>query len=286
MMEEKAMINRTPAYGLPMPEENDNYSLAVVNEVTAKVDEALGMLKENKANAVDVESSLSTKANVLTSSVTVYVAPAGSDTTGNGTSANPYATVGKALSTLPLNLNGYTAYVEIADGTYTQDIRVEYFTGGQVLLDGNNVTINHSGAGAAITIHRNTYCYLAITSLTVNCNNANTVGVSVSGGNCLVSGNITINGTATGITGLKLSYGANLSWGNAANWKINNCANGIGCYSGSTAAIWNTSGTGNTVCYRAENATILVATPNMEGTTKLWRSGGGQVLTGSGVTVV
>lgn len=44
------MINRTPAYGLPMPEENDNYSLAVVNEVTAKVDEALGMLKENKAN--------------------------------------------------------------------------------------------------------------------------------------------------------------------------------------------------------------------------------------------
>lgn len=42
------MINRTPAYGLPMPEENDNYSLAVVNEVTAKVDEALGMLKENK----------------------------------------------------------------------------------------------------------------------------------------------------------------------------------------------------------------------------------------------
>lgn len=43
------MINRTPAYGLPMPEENDNYSLAVVNEVTEKVDAALGSLNREKA---------------------------------------------------------------------------------------------------------------------------------------------------------------------------------------------------------------------------------------------
>lgn len=48
-------------------------------------------------------------------SATVYVSPSGNDTSGDGTSANPYLTIAKAISVAPSS----ASEVRVANGTYT-----------------------------------------------------------------------------------------------------------------------------------------------------------------------
>jgi hypothetical protein len=72
----------------------------------------------------------------LNKTTTVYVSTAGSDTLGDGTAANPYATITKALNSLPKNLNGYDALINIAAGTYAEDVDIHRFSGGNIFLTG------------------------------------------------------------------------------------------------------------------------------------------------------
>lgn len=58
-------------------------------------------------------------------SLTVYVnANTGNDATGAGTLSLPYATINKALASLPSNLNGQTCTIRIAPGTYNEQVVV------------------------------------------------------------------------------------------------------------------------------------------------------------------
>lgn len=88
----------------------------------------------------------------LTANVTVYVSTSGNDTTGDGTSATPYATIMKALSVIPKNLNGFDATLSIAAGVYSEGVVIKGYTGGHILVNG----------GGAITVQ-----YLRIISSNV-----------------------------------------------------------------------------------------------------------------------
>jgi hypothetical protein len=66
----------------------------------------------------------------LEADVTYYVATTGSDTTGDGTSAKPYKTIQRAVDILPKDLNGYTAMIQVAAGTYSEDVKILAFHGG------------------------------------------------------------------------------------------------------------------------------------------------------------
>lgn len=57
----------------------------------------------------------------------VYIATTGSDTTGNGSSGSPYATLAKAVSVLPDYLNG-NCTIHCAAGTYAEAINLYRFT--------------------------------------------------------------------------------------------------------------------------------------------------------------
>ena len=72
----------------------------------------------------------------LSSDITYYIDPAGSDTTGDGSVAKPFLTVQHALDLLPKNLNGHQATISVNDGTYnlTEPIAVESFFGGVILI--------------------------------------------------------------------------------------------------------------------------------------------------------
>ena len=72
----------------------------------------------------------------LNASKTVYVSTAGSDTLGDGTAANPYATIQKAVTSLPKNLNGYNATINIAAGTYNENVGIASTYGGLIILSG------------------------------------------------------------------------------------------------------------------------------------------------------
>ena len=113
------------------------------------------------------------KADTLTAAATVYVSTGGNDTTGDGTAAAPYRTVNKALSTIPKNLGGFNAVVNVEAGEYEEFVTVNDFLGsitfggttGTVVFRGLSVTraqlalninlvVSASGA-TAITLARN-----------------------------------------------------------------------------------------------------------------------------------
>lgn len=77
---------------------------------------------------------------------TVYVnASTGNDTTGTGSSAAPYATISKALAALPKNLNGQVCIIQVAPGTYDE----------QVVVSGNRngiITLASDAFNSAVTI--------------------------------------------------------------------------------------------------------------------------------------
>ena len=87
---------------------------------------------------------LDQKAYTLTKNVTLYVSPSGNDTTGNGTSTAPYKTINKALSTIPKCLGGFTATVNVAAGTYNENVTIQHFGNGNIAITGVD--------GAAVTV--------------------------------------------------------------------------------------------------------------------------------------
>ena len=75
---------------------------------------------------------------------TVYVSTTGSDTSGDGSQAAPYATISRALSVIPRNLNGFIASIYVAPGTYNQELNIYRYGNGILQIigtTGDSVTI-------------------------------------------------------------------------------------------------------------------------------------------------
>ena len=84
------------------------------------------------------------EASGLTGYKNVYVSTTGSDTSGTGSETAPYATITKAISTIPANLNGYMARIYLESGTYTENVTIQNFGNGIIALTGK--------PGASVTI--------------------------------------------------------------------------------------------------------------------------------------
>lgn len=81
----------------------------------------------------------------LLANTTFFVATTGNDTTGNGTSGTPWATLQHALNVLQAgyDLNGFTATISVADGTYSVNATATGIIPGQktaVAITGNTST--------------------------------------------------------------------------------------------------------------------------------------------------
>ena len=61
--------------------------------------------------------------------VSIYVSPTGSDDTGMGTSASPYRTIAKAVDSLPYVIGDHSVTLNIAAGTYNENVLIAGFTG-------------------------------------------------------------------------------------------------------------------------------------------------------------
>ncbi|WP_367569028.1 hypothetical protein [Lacrimispora sp.] len=115
----------------------------------------------------------------LEADVTYYIASSGSDVTGDGTQTKPFKSITKALNTSPKNLNGYTATISIADGTYTEDVYINGFADGHLIINGNVSTpgnvIIQSVSSSGIKINLNT-CKITVQGISPK---------NVSGGNAV-----------------------------------------------------------------------------------------------------
>ena len=75
--------------------------------------------------------------------IILYVATTGNDNAGDGSSGNPYATLSKAISVMPKQLNGASCAIEVAAGTYREDVVIAGFTA-PIELTGNGTVILNS----------------------------------------------------------------------------------------------------------------------------------------------
>lgn len=194
----------------------------------------------------------------LRSNVTVYVSIQGDDVSGMGTSNAPFRTITRALNSLPKNLNGFAATINIATGTYSETVYVADFFGGVVTLtgaSGSNVTVT----GLDI---RHCNVLLGAINLTVT-----TGGVYVGTRAMLYvpSGSLAVSGAAEAVT---LRYGAVLEV--TTTLAINNASNrGLQVQYASTASVANFAGSGNAIGIYAYHSTVFVRNRTMTSVTQV-----------------
>ena len=85
----------------------------------------------------------------LSSNLTLYVNGSTGSDSNPGTQSAPFATITAALNAIPKNLGGYTATINIAAGTYNEEITIRGFCGGGV---GNLKAITFIGSGTSTVI--------------------------------------------------------------------------------------------------------------------------------------
>lgn len=226
----------------------------------------------------------------LLGNVTYYLSPTGNDTIGDGTAGNPWFSINKANSAIPSNLNGYTATINMAAGTYNYSGTNQNITGcnnGTVILDGA-----YSGTGAAArpaTIIQNAILYVR---------NSNVVGINsidlrpnavrgiVCEGSFVKFINIIITGIST-TWGLQLNYQTRASFpydiASRSYNAINDCILGIVVTDGHLTGYYGVVGTGNTTGTSCSSLVQLPASP--DGTTKYLTSNGGRIYVGAQTSV-
>lgn len=207
----------------------------------------------------------------LTVSRYVYVSTAGSDSVGNGSQANPYATINKALSTIPKNLNGYEASIYIAAGTYPEKVLIRGFTSGVLRLTGE--------AGAVVTVSGLDVIlsqFIEITNLAITVADSyiNTVGA-----NLRIFPPITATG---GQYGLHAAFFSNVIIADVLT--VNNSTNyTVVATNSSNVYVHRLEGTGNNVTFRALIGSILAYGTNNSTATysAISTESGGRVFSGA-----
>lgn len=172
----------------------------------------------------------------LAADLTVFVSKSGSDNLGNGTSSNPYATIMKAVNTLPKNLNGKRVIVNVGAGTYNETVTFANFFSGAITVNGV------VGAGVTITGLQVQNCAVLIDAIALVVGSG---GIFVSEKGMLFSAtsNITVNGAANAVI---LRYGAVMEI--TTTLTINNAsARALQVQYASTASITNLAGTNNSI---------------------------------------
>lgn len=122
----------------------------------------------------------------------IYVSPSGSDAAGDGTESAPFATIQRAIDSISKNIGDRNITINIASGTYTEDIVISGFYGGILRLTFGAVTIR------SISIYE-TIVYMSGTSLTLAAS-GKTYGIYLHrAANVIAQVPITINGAVNGI---------------------------------------------------------------------------------------
>lgn len=126
----------------------------------------------------------------------VYVSASnGDDNSGTGTAAQPYRTIGKALSAIPRNLNGKDAIISIYGGYYPESVNIKGFDA--------PITITTSGDEVTVTGFRVDGCHCSFSSADIV---SNGVVYITNCGTLTGAGIITVNGAHVSV-----NYGSTLS---------------------------------------------------------------------------
>lgn len=122
----------------------------ILKQINLKIDKTNGDISNTKIRSVDTietkfpipaagETAKQFLGKVLTflknikpleSNVTYYVSTESGSDSNDGTSAKPFKTIKRTLDAIPRDLGGFTATIQIADGTYDEEVKVTgYYNG-------------------------------------------------------------------------------------------------------------------------------------------------------------
>lgn len=114
---------------------------------------------------------------------TIYVAKSGNDASGDGSADYPFATIQHAIDSVQKDLGGREIIINVASGTYSEDVEISGFHGGSlrlafatvtvgsisiyesnVIFTGTQLTFAASGKTYGLYVHRgsNVICQLAL----------------------------------------------------------------------------------------------------------------------------
>lgn len=142
---------------------------------------------------------------------TIYVATSGNDASGDGSENYPFKTIQKAIDSIPKDLENHEITINIASGTYSEEVVVSGFHGGSLRLSFGSVTIT------TLSIYESNVI-MSGTSLTI-ASNGKTYGLYVHrASNAIAQLPITINGATNG---LFAGYGSRFAGRNTIT--INSC---------------------------------------------------------------
>ena len=223
----------------------------------------------NAANLNSMQKNAGLDANI-----TVYVAVSGSDRTGNGSSTAPYQTITKALSTIPKNLNGYQATINIASGTYAEVLSIVGFTGG---------TLNFTGVEGEVVSFINMtvrnsddVVFSNLNYSLVGANNV-TYGVHLTGSQVRVLSSFNVSNANT--TGVYALLGSTFY---LMNLNVSNVGEGIGASNGARIIVGNVSGSAIERGIRAVGGGIVAySNSSLSAPVMFATSGGGRIFSGA-----
>ena len=204
----------------------------------------------------------------------IYVATSGNDASGDGSENYPYKTIQKAIDSIPKDLENHEITINIASGTYSEEVVVSGFHGGSLRMAFASVTVT------TLSIYESNVI-LSGTSLTI-ASNGKTYGLYVHrASNAICQLPITINGATNG---LFVGYGSRFAGRNTIT--INSCTYAAtASYAAQLYAIaLEGSKNNNGVMASAGIATIGSIVASMASTLYV-TAAGGRIYTGSQASV-
>lgn len=219
----------------------------------------------------------------LTGDINIYVSTTGSDITGDGTSAKPFKTIKYALSIIPKDLGGYTAYIYVADGTYDEGVVISNFYNGVIgiIKQTNPLSISTNCSVRWIAMQ---YCSCRIYLSGLNLFGNGSEGACV-GTNCADIIIRFLSVTSTDLTKIGFSF-------DACRARVENCKvinhnialRSYNSYCGS--ATWTTDSTGNNIGLRSDfNSTIATAGAQPQAALVFQQYSGGAFIYESGTQI-
>lgn len=204
---------------------------------------------------------------------TIYVSTYGSDASGDGSESYPFRTIQHAIDCAPKDLAGKEITINIASGTYSENVEVAGFYGGTLRFELGEVS-------AKSFVLYETDVIINGTSLTLNAS-GNVYGFRCHrGANAIFQCALTVNGSTNGVF---VSYGSRFS---CRLVTVNSCTNAVSCSFASQLYIGTLSGSKNNngVSVAAGIATIESVLSSMASTLYITTTGG-RIFTGSQASV-
>lgn len=228
---------------------------------------------------------LDRKVDGLSENVTVYVSTGGSDTGGDGTSAAPYATIQKAVDSLPKWLDGHTATIDIAAGIYVERVTIKDFQGGLVIL-GNNSGYDVTISG--LTVVNSSVVRMNIPKITRDSTIGGVPMQIMDNSVVMLNTDLTVNGSGGSLAGISVETNSLLSvtflWGVTVSNNTKSAA--IAAYSGGKIVLFDLFGSNNSIGLSAETLGMISYTTNSITATTAHKTGsGGRILNGAQVSV-